>query len=101
MDKSLYHVYIMPRPELSRTSIEEVLDEADDWFRYGPGLYIIQTTDDSEQWRIRLNDRCQLNFAFFICKFSAPVSVSEAGGNSNGRMSTKFWEWWEKKETES
>ncbi len=79
------HVFIDPKPEITREQIEARMNLAVDWFRYHRGVYILYTTSEVDKWYSRLEDFVKPNGSLFICKLDITVR--------NGWMSKTFWEW--------
>lgn len=79
------HVFIQPKTEKSRNDVEKVLNRAKDWFRYGPGLYVLYTNSSTATWKERLIDLVKPGGNLFIVK----IEMQER----KGFMSDQFWEW--------
>lgn len=85
MTEQFLHLYIKPNEGITKEQIEEPLNKALDWYRYGPHIYILYTNSDQEKWYKRLEGLAKPEGSIFICKLDIRVS--------QGWMTKGFWEW--------
>lgn len=81
-------VYGSWKAGVTSEQVEEKLNLALDWYRYGKGLYLVFTSASLNKWQDRLTPFVEPEGDLFICI----ADVSEIGG----WMSKEFWEWIEK-----
>lgn len=86
---NLYHFFVARNPGVTREALQEVLNEAADWFRYHETCYVVETTESPQEWRKRLNPIVNPQGRLFICKFDET--------HYNGWMATDFWKWYQAK----
>lgn len=79
------HIFIKPKEDLTRSDVEAVLNRAKDWFRYGPGIYIVYTKLDVAKWKERLIDLVKPGGSLFVAK----LEIQER----KGFMTDRFWRW--------
>ncbi|MDR6761657.1 hypothetical protein J2Y38_001866 [Flavobacterium sp. 2755] len=79
------HIYIKPRKEISRETIEEKISLAIDWYRYDDGLYIVYTSSDVSKWQDRLLPLVKSEGRLFICELNIL--------KRNGWFNKDLWAW--------
>jgi hypothetical protein len=88
-NKKFIHIYLDPKPGITREMIEKKIDLAIDWIRYTDTTWIVYTTSDIEKWQVRLKEFVIPEGSLFICELNI--------NNRNGWMIKSFWEWVQKK----
>lgn len=83
------HIYIKPKKETSRETVEKKISLAVDWYRYDEGLYIVYTTSDISKWQDRLLPLVKSDGRLFICELNTK--------ERNGWLNKDFWTWLKKK----
>jgi hypothetical protein len=80
-----YILSLKPRLDASTEEITEALNLADDWYRLGPGLWVIVTSENARTWSVRLRPFVEEGGSLFICRLR--------GSDRGGWQSQKFWNW--------
>jgi hypothetical protein len=86
---NLFHFFVARNPGVTRASLENVLNEADDWFRYHEVCYVVETMQSPAEWRKKLDSIIKPNGRLFICKFDET--------HYHGWMAKQFWDWYQAK----
>lgn len=79
------HVFIIPRPGITRQHIEATLNGADDWFRYHDNVYVLFSDVGVAEWSNRLMGLAKPEGELFISRLD-PFP-------NQGWMTTEFWKW--------
>lgn len=90
------HVYIVPKPDVSREDIEAKLNKALDWIRYGENAYIVYTNSNAAKWKERLVDFVKPGGNLLIAK----LDIGYPKGFPKGFMSSQVWDWIRRKASE-
>jgi len=79
------HIFINPKPGVTRDHVEQKLDGGLDWIRYYDKVYVVYTSSTVDMWQERLRELVKPEGSLFICKLD--VSVRQ------GWMTEEFWDW--------
>lgn len=82
-----YHMMLtIPRIVPTDSRIEEILNNATDWYRYADNCWLLYTNSDAAKWYSRLKDVVTVNNGnIFIVR----VDVTDR----QGWMPKQLWEW--------
>lgn len=79
------HIFIQPKEDVTRETVEAKLNGALDWYRYRSGLYVVLTTREVSKWQGLLEEFVDPAGTLLIVDFD-PVSIQ-------GWMTQGFWDW--------
>ena len=83
--RKFYHLYLVPKEDISKELIDEKLNLALDWFKYDKHIYIIYSNSELDKLTVRFNPLVQPNGRLFISELNIT--------NRNGWMTQDFWDW--------
>ena len=80
-----YHIYVSPKPGVTRAQVENLLNSAIDWYRYDEKNWILYTSSPARTWYSRLQPVIAPGGYVFICKLSLEDYF--------GFMPKGLWDW--------
>ena len=83
------HIYVVPKPGIASEKVTEQMNLAIDWYRYAPGTYVVYTSSNLLKWRERLLPLVEPDGDLLV------VPMGDMS-DSQGWMTTDFWEWLKK-----
>jgi len=85
----LYIVHMKPNPNVEMGSVQELLNDADDWHRLGAWCWVIESEQTGTHWARKLEKFVKPQGEVFVCQLQP--------SNRNGYKTKKFWEWFRKR----
>jgi hypothetical protein len=80
-----YIVTLKPKLGVDPNEVKAVINDADDWYRFGPFTWVIVSDDSAREWSARLRQFVQPDGNLLILG----LDPSERAG----WMPRKFWRW--------
>ncbi len=88
---SLYHVFLRPKPDVSKAQVEKVMNLAIDWYRYSEYCWVVKTTSDAAKWQTRLKPLVEPEGTLLILRLDS--------SQRQGWIAKGFWEWLQRDDT--
>lgn len=85
---TFYHIYITPKPGITREDVQKKMDLAIDWFRYDDKNWVVYTTSDAKKWFSRLEKYVEPGGQVLIIKLDTK--------DYWGFMTENLWDWFRK-----
>lgn len=84
-----YQIYLSPKPGVTEAEIEERMNLALDWYKYGDENWVVFSTSDIPAWHRRLSPIFKPDGYVFIAKLDLE--------GRRGWMPHSFWDWLKQK----
>lgn len=82
------HIFIKPKPGVSKEQITAKMNLAIDWYRYADHCWVVKTSSDVKKWQTRLKPLVEPSGSLLI------LTIDPA--ERHGWIAKGFWDWLEK-----